>query len=257
MTYASLQGKVAVVTGGSLGIGAGVVRRLASEGVAVTLDYHTHSSAADAIAMEIRGKGGKVLVVQADVSQVAGVQTMIVQTVQTFGRLDILVNNAGIEEPEPFLDVTEEDFDRQISVDLKGAYFAAQAAARQFARQGGGVIINISSVHEDLPMVGNAVYCAAKGGLRMLTRTLATELAKDKIRIVNVGPGAIATPINTATLNDPQKKAALLGEIPLSRIGTAEDIAAAVAWLASDEASYVTGTTLFVDGGLMVYSGSL
>lgn len=258
MTYASLQGKVAVVTGGSLGIGAGIVRRLASEGVAVTLDYHTHSAAADAIANEIRGNGGKVLVVQADVSQVTSVQNMIAQTAQTFGRLDILVNNAGIEEPTAFVDVTEESFDRQIGVDLKGPYFAMQAAARQFQRQGGGgVIVNISSVHEDLPMVGNAVYCAAKGGLRMLTRTLATELAKDKIRIVNVGPGAIATPINTATLNDPEKKAALLGEIPLSRIGTPEDIAATVAWLASDEASYVTGTTLFVDGGLMVYSGSL
>ena len=258
MTYASLQGKVAVVTGGSLGIGAGIVHRLAGEGMAVTLDYHTHSVDADAIAAEIRGRGGKVLVVQADVSQVTSVQNMIAQTVQTFGRLDVLVNNAGIEERAPFMDVTEESFDRQIGVDLKGAYFAAQAAARQFARQGGGgVIVNVSSVHEDLPMVGNAVYCAAKGGLRMLTRTLATELAKDKIRIVNVGPGAIATPINMATLDDPQKKAALLGEIPLNRIGTADDIAAAVAWLASSEASYVTGTTLFVDGGLMVYSGSL
>lgn len=258
MTYASLQGKVAVVTGGSLGIGAGVVRRLAEEGVSVTLDYHIHSDAADAVATEIRNKGGKVLVVQADVSQVTGIQTIIAQTVQAFGRLDILVNNAGIEEPTSFLDVTEASFDRQIGVDLKGPYFAAQAATRQFLKQGGGgVIVNISSVHEDLPMVGNAVYCAAKGGLRMLTRTLATELARDKIRMVNIGPGAVATPINKATLDDPQKRAALIGEIPLNRIATPEDIAAAVAWLASDEASYVTGTTLFVDGGLMVYSGSL
>jgi glucose 1-dehydrogenase len=246
------------VTGGSLGIGAGIVRRLSSEGAAVTLDYHVHRDAADAIASEIREKGGKVLVVQADVSQVADVQNMIAQTIQLFGRLDILVNNAGIEESKPFLEVTEEAFDHQISVDLKGAYFAAQAAARQFAKQGGGgVIINTSSVHEEVPMVGNAVYCAAKGGLRMLTRTLAPELAKDKIRIVNVGPGAVATPINAATLSDPQKRAALLAEIPLSRIATPEDVAAAVAWLASDEASYVTGTTLFVDGGLMVSAGSL
>lgn len=258
MTYPSLQGKVAVVTGGSLGIGAGIVRRLAAEGVAVTLDYHTHSDTSDTIAREIQGQGGKVLVVQADVSQVASVQNLVAQTVQTFGRLDIMVNNAGIEEPTPFTDVTEQSWDRQIAVDLKGVYFGAQAAAKQMIAQGGGgVIVNISSVHEDLPMVGNSVYCAAKGGIRMLTRTLATELAQHRIRIVNIGPGAVATPINTATLNDPQKKAALLAEIPLGRISTPEDIAGSVAWLASDEASYITGTTLFVDGGLMVYAGSL
>lgn len=258
MTYPSLQGKVAVVTGGSLGIGAGIVRRLAAEGAAVTLDYHTHNDTATAIANEIKEKGGKVLVVQADVSQVTGVQHLVAQTVQTFGRLDIMVNNAGIEEPTQFTDVTEESWDRQIAVDLKGPYFGAQTAARQIIAQGGGgVIINISSVHEDLPMVGNSVYCAAKGGLRMLTRTLATELAKHQIRIVNIGPGAVATPINAATLNDPEKKAALLAEIPLGRISMPEDVASAVAWLASDQASYITGTTLYVDGGLMVYAGSL
>lgn len=258
MTYPSLQGKVAVVTGGSLGIGAGIVRRLAAEGVAVTLDYHTHSDEADQVAAGIQTHGGRVLVVQADISQVTSVQNLVAQTVQQFGRLDIMVNNAGIEEPTPFTDVTEESWDRQINVDLKAVYFGTQTAAKQMIAQGGGgVIINISSVHEDLPMVGNSVYCAAKGGLRMLTRTLATELAKHQIRIVNIGPGAVATPINTATLNDPEKKAALLGEIPLGRISTPEDVASTVAWLASDQASYITGTTLFVDGGLMVYAGSL
>ncbi|MGZ3601611.1 MAG: glucose 1-dehydrogenase [Ktedonobacterales bacterium] len=254
----TLQNKVAIVTGGSLGIGAGIVRRLARDGARVVLDYHTHRTAADAIAREIEAHGGKVLVVQADVSCVSGVQCLVDETVKACGRLDILVNNAGIEEPTPFIDVSEESFDRQIAVDLKGPYFAAQAAARQMIAQGGGgCIINISSVHEDLPMVGNAVYCAAKGGLRMLTRTLAPELAKYNIRIVNVGPGAVATPINEATLDDPHKRATLLSEIPLHRIGQPEDVANAVAWLASDEASYVTGTTLFLDGGLMVYSGSL
>ena len=157
-----------------------------------------------------------------------------------------------------FLETAEAAFDQQIAVDLKGPYFASQAAARQMVAQGGGgCIINISSVHEDLPMVGNAVYCAAKGGLRMLTRTLANELAPHGIRIVNIGPGAIATPINTATLADPAKVKALLAEIPLNRIGQPEDIANAVAWLASDQASYITGTTLFVDGGLMIFAGSL
>lgn len=254
----SLQGKVAIVTGGSLGIGAGIVRRLAQEGASVTLDYHTHPDAAQAIAHEIEGQGGKVLVVQADVSNVASLNDLVAKTVQTFGRLDILVNNAGIEQPQPFLEVSEDAWDKQIAVDLKGPYFATQAAARQMTAQGdGGCIINISSVHEDLPMVGNAVYCAAKGGLRMLTRTLANELAPHRIRIVNIGPGAIATPINTATLADPQKSAALLAEIPLARIGSPEDVANAVVWLASDQASYVTGTTLFVDGGLMIYAGAL
>jgi glucose 1-dehydrogenase len=253
-----LENKVAIVTGGSLGIGAGIVRRLAAEGAAVTLDYHTHRDAADAIAQEVTGRGGKALVVQADVSRVADIQRMVQQTVATFGRLDILVNNAGIEKPAPFTEVTEEMWLAQIGVDLKGPYFATQAAARQMIAQGGGgCIINISSVHEDLPMPGNAVYCAGKGGLRMLTRTLANELAPHRIRIVNVGPGAIATPINKATLEDPRKVQTLLAEIPLKRIGQPEDVAAAVAWLASDDASYITGTTLFVDGGLMINAGSL
>lgn len=253
-----LQGKVAVVTGGSLGIGAGIVRRLAAEGAAVTLDYFSHRDEADAIAADITNAGGKALVVQADVAQVADVQQLVAEAVRVFGRLDILVNNAGIEQPAVFENVTEQQWDRQIAVDLKGAFFAAQAAWKQFAAQGGGgVIINVSSVHEELPMVGNAVYCAAKGGLRMLTRTLAAEVARHNVRIVNIGPGAINTPINAVTLNDPLKKAALLDEIPLNRVGSPDDIANAVVWLASDQASYITGTTLFVDGGLMVYAGGL
>jgi glucose 1-dehydrogenase len=254
----TLQNKVAIVTGGSLGIGAAIVQRLAREGAAITLDYHTHRDEADAIAKQITGAGGKAFVCQADVADVASVQQLVAETVQTFGRLDILVNNAGIEQPMPFTDVPEASFERQIAVDLKGPYFAAQAATKQMIAQGGGgVIVNISSIHEDLPMVGNAVYCMAKGGLRMMTRTLATELAKHGIRIVNVGPGAIATPINTATLNDPAKKAMLLAGIPLGRIGVPGDVASAVAWVASDEASYITGTTIFVDGGMMVNAGSL
>ena len=253
-----LQGKVAIVTGGSLGIGAGIVQRLAAEGASVALDYHLHRDAADAIAAEITGAGGHALVVQADVSLVADAQRLVNEAVAAFGRLDILVNNAGIEQPMPFVNVSEDQWERQIAVDLKGPFFATQAAFRQFITQGGGgCVVNISSVHEDLPMVGNAVYCAAKGGLRMLTRTLANELAVNNVRIINVGPGAIVTPINAATLGDPTRTQALLAEIPLKRIGQPADVASAVAWLASDQASYVTGTTLFVDGGLMIYAGSL
>ncbi len=254
----SVQRRVAIVTGGSLGIGAACVRRLAWDGYAVTLDYHVHADAATAIAQDITSRGGAALVCQADVGRVADLQKLVQATVETFGRVDLLVNNAGIEKPTPFLDVTEDSWDQQLAVDLKGAYFAAQAAARQMIAQGGGgVIINISSVHEDLPMVGNAPYCAAKGGLRMLTRTLAPELAPHGIRIVNIGPGAVNTPINAQTLQDPAKRQALLAEIPLRRIAQPEDIANAVSWLASDQASYITGTTLFVDGGLMVSAGSL
>jgi glucose 1-dehydrogenase len=252
------QQKVAIVTGGSLGIGAAIVRRLAHDGYAVTLDYHTHSDAANVIEQEITNAGGQALVVQADVSLVADAANLVTQTVARFGRLDLLVNNAGIEQRMAFLETTEASWEQQIAVDLKGPFFAAQAAARQMIAQGGGgAIINVSSVHEDIPMVGNAVYCAAKGGLRMLTRTLANELSSYGIRIVNIGPGAIATPINAATLADPAKVQALLAEIPLHRIGQPEDIANAVVWLASDQASYITGTTLFVDGGLMVFAGSL
>jgi glucose 1-dehydrogenase len=253
-----LQGKVAIVTGSSLGIGAAIARRLASEGAAVTVDYVRHDDEANAIASEIRDQGGQALVLQADVSQVDDVQRLVSETVKQHGRLDLFVNNAGIEKPAPFVEVAPEDYDRQMGVDIKGAYFGAQAATRQFIAQGGGgVIVNISSVHEDLPMVGNSVYCVAKGGLRMLARTLAPELARHGIRIVNVGPGAIATPINQATLADPEKKQALLAEIPLGRIGQPQDVAAAVAWLASDQASYITGTTIFIDGGLLVNAGSL
>jgi glucose 1-dehydrogenase len=253
-----MQRRVAIVTGGSLGIGAACVRRLAQDGYAVTLDYHTHADAATAIAQEITSRGGAALVCQADIGRVVDLQALVGITVETFGRLDILVNNAGLSRPTPFLAMTEDIWDQQLAVDLKGAYFAAQAAAQQMIAQGGGgVIINISSVHEDLPMVGNAAYCAAKGGLRMLTRTLAPELAPHGIRIVNVGPGAVATAINAQTLADPAKRQALLAEIPLGRIAQPEDIANAVAWLASGQASYITGTTLFVDGGLMVSAGSL
>jgi len=253
----NMQRKVAIVTGGSLGIGAACVRRLAQDGYAVTLDYHTHADTATAIAQEITSRGGSALVLQADVGVVADLQKLVQTTVATFGRVDLLVNNAGVEKPTSFFEVTEDSWDQQLAVDLKGAYFTAQAAARQMAAQGGGVIINISSVHEDIPMVGNAAYCAAKGGLRMLTRTLAPELAPHGISIVNVGPGAVNTPINAQTLADPVKRQALIGEIPLGRIAQPEDIANAVSWLASDQANYITGSTIFVDGGLMVSAGSL
>lgn len=252
-----LEGKVAIVTGSSLGIGEAIARAFGREGARVTIDYHTHREPAERLCQELRAGNGHAIAVQADISNLADIHRLVQQTVETFGRLDILVNNAGIEIPAPFLEVTEEQWDRQLAVDLKGPFFMAQAAARQMVKQGKGRIINISSVHEDLPMPGNAPYCAAKGGLRMLTRTLADELAPYHITIVGIGPGAIATPINKKTLADPEKMKALLCTIPLGRIGQPEDVAGLAVWLASDAADYVTGTTFFIDGGLMVHAGSL
>ena len=180
------------------------------------------------------------------------------QAVEQLGKLDVLVNNAGIEKQTPFLEVTEQDWDTIIAVNLKGPFLCTQAAAREMAkRKEHGTIINISSVHEDLPFPGYASYCASKGGLRMLCRDLALELAPYNINIVNVAPGAIATPINKGTLDDPEKLTALKREIPLGRVGTPEEVACLVAYLASDEAAYITGTTIVIDGGLMHQTGSL
>ncbi|HLV97949.1 MAG TPA: glucose 1-dehydrogenase [Ktedonobacterales bacterium] len=250
-----LAGKTALVTGGSLGIGEAIARAFGREGANVTIDYLHHQEPAERLSQEIGPE--RAIAVQADVSKIADLNRLVDLTVDKFGRLDILVNNAGIETPTPFLEVTEDQWDRQIGVDLKGPFFAAQAAARQMVKQKKGKIINISSVHEDLPMPGNSVYCAAKGGLRMLIRTLADELAPYQINVVGIGPGAIATPINKQTLEDPQKMETLLGTIPIGRIGKPEDVAGLAVWLASDAADYVTGTTYFIDGGLMVYAGSL
>ena len=250
-----LEGKVALVTGGSLGIGEAIARAFGHAGARITVDYLHHQEPAERLCQEI-GQD-KAMAIQADVSKIADIERLVQATVERFGRLDILVNNAGIEMPTPFLEVTEDQWEKQLAVDLKGPFFAAQVAARQMVKQQKGKIINISSVHEDLPMPGNAVYCAAKGGLRMLIRTLADELAPHHINVVGIGPGAIATPINKQTLEDPQKVQTLLNSIPLGRIGKPEDVAGLALWLASDAADYVTGTTFFIDGGLMVYAGSL
>jgi glucose 1-dehydrogenase len=250
-----LEGKVALVTGGSLGIGEAIARAFGREGARVTVDYLHHRESAQHLAQEL-GQD-RAIAVQADISKTADIARLVDATVGRFGRLDILINNAGIEMPTPFLEVTEDQWDKQLAVDLKGPFFAAQIAARQMVKQKKGKIINISSVHEDLPMPGNSVYCAAKGGLRMLIRTLADELAPHHINVVGIGPGAIATPINKQTLEDPQKKHTLLQSIPLKRVGQPEDVAGLAVWLASDAADYVTGTTFFIDGGLMVNAGSL
>jgi len=256
-----LQGKVAVITGSATGIGLAIAQVMAREGAAVVIDYvgseHEQEQAAQAV-QGIERDGGKALAVRADVSKQEDVQNLVAQTVGAFGRLDIMVNNAGIEQEHPFLEMPLEVWDKVIAVDLTGPWLGSQLAARQMVKQGhGGRIINISSVHEDLPMPTNAPYCAAKGGLRMLMRTIAVELAPHSITVNNIGPGAIDTPLDTSTKDDPQKYKQLLSDIPLGRMGQPEEVAELAVYLASDAAAYVTGSTYFIDGGMLRQSGSL
>ena len=251
--------KVALVTGSDSGIGRAIALAFAREGASVVINYAHAQDRAEEVRQIIEQQyHGQALVLQADVSQYQQALGLIQQTVEHFKGLDIMVNNAGMEIHSPFLDVTEEQFDRVVGVDLKGAFFCAQAAARAMVeRKTPGRIINVSSVHEDLPMPQNVPYCCAKGGMRMLMRTICLELAPHNITVNNIGPGAVDTPIDADVKANPQKMAALLAEIPLNRMGQPEEIAGLALYLASDAAAYVTGSTFFIDGGLMRYSGSL
>lgn len=246
-----LQGKVALVTGGAQGIGRAIVERFAREGADVVVNYRSGPAMAEEVAQVARASGVRAVAIQADVSRVAEVQRLIAEAVGAMGRLDILVNNAGVETHAPFWDVAEADYDKVLDVNLKGPFFATQAMVRHL-RDGGrpGRIVNISSVHEELPFPNFAAYCASKGGLKMLTRNLAVELGPLGITVNSVAPGAIATPINTALLNDPVKLRSLTEQIPLARLGSTDDVTGVAVFLASDEAAYVTGSTYVVDGGL-------
>lgn len=247
-----LANKVAIVTGGDSGIGHAICVGLAQAGAAVTINYHRNQAAAETTLQLIQQAGGRGQVIQGDVSSLGDIQRLVDQTVQAYGRLDVMVNNAGMETRTSLLDTTERQFDLVIGVDLKSAFFGTQLAARQMIKQGGGGhIINISSVHEEWPMPGNIAYCCAKGGVRMLTRTAGVELGPHGITVVNVGPGAVDTPIDAATLADPAQKARLDAAIPRGRVAEPVEIANLVVWLASDQASYGTATTYFVDGGIM------
>ena len=253
-----LQDKTVVVTGGNSGIGEAIVLAAAAEGANVVIDYVTDPDATTSLIAKVEATGGHAVGVKADVSRPADLHTMIGKAVETYGRLDVLINNAGIETRTSLLDTTEADFDKVMAVNLKSAFFGTQIAAKQMIAQGGGgSIINMSSVHEDWPMPGNTAYCLSKGGVRMLTRTAGQELGPHGIRIVNVGPGAVATPINTATMADPAAMKTLDAAIPLGRMAQPEEIATVVAFLSSDGASYINGTSIFVDGGLMHSSPGL
>jgi len=254
----SLKGKVAIVTGGNSGIGKAIVLGLARAGANIVIDYVVHPEATEALEQEVASLGDRSIGVDADVSRVEDLQKLVDAAVAKFGRLDIMVNNAGVETRTSVLDTTEAQYDRVLSVNLKSAFFGTQIAARQMLRQGGGGrIINVTSVHEDWPMPGNTAYCLAKGGMRMLTRTAGVELGPHGILVVGVGPGAVATPINRSTMQDPALMAKLDAAIPLGRMAKPEEIASVVVFLAGEGASYLTATTIFADGGIMQSSVGL
>ena len=254
----SLKGKVAIVTGGNSGIGKAIALGLAKAGANIVIDYIANPQAADAVEQQIVALGEKSIGVDADVSKVEELQKLVDATVKAFGRVDVMVNNAGVETRTSVLDTTEAQYDKVLSINLKSAFFGTQIAARQMIKQGGGGrIINITSVHEDWPMPGNTAYCLAKGGMRMLTRTAGVELAPHGVLVVGVGPGAVATPINLATMKDPSLLTKLDAAIPLGRMAQPEEIANVVVFLAGDGASYLTSTTIFADGGIMQSSVGL
>jgi glucose 1-dehydrogenase len=251
----NLDRKVAIVTGAGSGIGKAIAQALADAGAAICINYYgAYEDDAKAHAASLP----RAIAVSADVSDPAAAAAMVKQTERDLGPLDILVNNAGIEKSTPILDLTLADWDKVVGIDLRGAFCCLQAAGRAMRASGnGGSIVNISSIHEDVPFPGFTSYCVAKGGLRMLMRNAAVELAAHKIRVNNVAPGAIATPINQATLDDPEKVATLQRIIPLARMGQPEEVAQVTVFLASEAASYVTGSTYYVDGGMVRYAEPL
>jgi glucose 1-dehydrogenase len=253
-----LKNKVAIVTGGNTGIGKAIVLELAREGANIVVDYISHPEATEELERQCAALGDQAIGVDADVSKVADLEKLVAAAVKAFGRLDIMVNNAGMETRTSVLDTTEQQYEKVLEVNLKSAFFGTQLAARQMIKQkSGGHIINITSVHEDWPMPGNTAYCLSKGGMRMLTRTAGVELAPFNILVAGVGPGAVATPINLSTMENPAKMAKLDAAIPLGRMAQPKEIASVVAFLAGDGASYVTATTIFTDGGVMQSSPGL
>ncbi len=253
-----LDDKVAIITGAATGIGQAIAITMAREGASVVVDYVGKPGTADDTIHQIESAGGKALAVEADVSQPDQVANLIGSAVSTFGKLDIFVNNAGIEYKHPITEFPLDQWNKIIAVNLTGPFLCIQAAAKQMIAQGGaGRIINISSVHQDLPMPTNAPYCASKGGLRMLMRTVAVELGPHGITVNNIGPGAVYTPIDADVQANPEMEKALMAEIPLGRWGQPVEIANLAVFLASDDAAYITGSTYYIDGGMLRQSGSL
>ncbi|MDR6943394.1 SDR family oxidoreductase [Mucilaginibacter pocheonensis] len=258
-----LKGQTALVTGADSGIGKAVALALAGAGAKLVINYAHNHDAAEATVNEIKAAGGEAIAVQADVSHEAEVKAMFAQMYAQYGTIDILVNNAGLQKDSKFVDMTLDDWNTVISVNLTGQFLCAREAAREFIRRGvveersraAGKIICMSSVHEVIPWGGHVNYAASKGGINMFMKSIAQELAPHKIRVAGIGPGAIQTPINKDAWETPEALDKLLTLIPYNRIGKPEDIGKLAAWLASDEADYITGTTIFMDGGMTLYPG--
>lgn len=259
-----LKDQVAIVTGASSGIGAGCAKELAKAGAKVVVNYPVTGARqmAEQVVAEIAANGGHAIALQADVSKEADVQTMFNDVISAFGTVDILVNNAGLQKDAPFTEMSLDQWNYVIGVNLTGQFLCAREAIREFLRRGvngksksAGKIICMSSVHEVIPWAGHANYAASKGGVMLMMKTIAQEFAPKKIRINSIAPGAIATPINHDAWDTAEHLQNLLRLIPQKRIGQVEDIGKAVVWLASDDADYVNGTTLFVDGGMTLYPG--
>ena len=253
-----LRDKVAIVTGGDTGIGKAICIAMAREGAKVVVDYHGSEAPAIALVNQILAFGGTACEIGADISKPDQVRDLVAAAVERYGKLDIMVNNAGIEEQHPFVEMPLDAYEKTIAVNLTGTWVGSQLAAQQMIKQQrGGRIINISSIHEEITMPTNAAYCASKGAIRMLTRTIAVELAPHGITVNDVCPGAIDTPIDAPVKRDPQKMQTLLSEIPMRRMGRPEEIAQLCVYLASEDAAYVTGASIYIDGGMSKKSGSL
>ena len=261
MTYQPLKGQKALVTGANSGIGEGVARALAAAGAAVVVNYVVQPDAAEAVVKDIVAQGGEAMALRADVSKEADVESMFAAMIKKWGTVDILVNNAGLQRDAPFVEMSLEQWNFVLGVNLTGMFLCARAASREFIRRGikpevsraAGKIICMSSVHELIPWAGHVNYAASKGGVRMFMQSLAQELAPHRIRVNSIGPGAIATPINRPAWDTPEALKSLLNLIPYGRVGVPEDIGKAAVWLASDDSDYVHGQTLFVDGGMTLF----
>jgi glucose 1-dehydrogenase len=260
--HISLDKQVALVTGASSGLGAGAAKALAAAGAAVVVNYNSQAEPAERLVEEIRAAGGKAIAVGADVSKEDDVERLFATTIETFGALDILVANSGLQKDAATVDMSLEDWNTVIDVNLTGQFLCARAALRQFQKQGlrpglsraAGKIIHMSSVHQLIPWAGHVNYAASKGGIDLLMRSIAQEVGAQRIRVNSIAPGAIRTAINEEnTQGDAEKK--LLELIPYGRVGEVDDVANAVVWLASDSSDYVHGTTLFIDGGMSLYPG--
>jgi glucose 1-dehydrogenase len=249
-----LDGRRALVTGATSGIGRGTAFELAAHGAAVAIDYRGKEDEAAEMVSAIEGAGGRAIAVQMDITKEPEVMRGFAQARDAFGGLDLVVNNAGVEAPFDLVEMPLEEWNRVITVNLTGVFLASREAARIMrADDTAGTIVMVSSVHEQIPWKKFSHYCASKGGVKLFAQSIARELAPHGIRVVSVAPGAIETPINRDVLDDPEQKREVLEEIPLGRWGRVDDVARAIAWAASEEAGYVTGTTLFVDGGMTLY----